>query len=62
MPGVGEVEAFGSQYAMRIWLEPDKLTDFRMTLDDVRAASAAPASPLSQTLAQRGTPTLWGKP
>jgi len=26
VPGVGEVETFGSQYAMRIWLNPDKLT------------------------------------
>ena len=29
VPGVGEVEIFGSQYAMRIWLDPDKLTDYR---------------------------------
>src|SRR5512136_2818466 len=33
--GVGEVEVFGSQYAMRIWLNPDKLTDYRMTIQDV---------------------------
>ncbi|HXK94220.1 MAG TPA: efflux RND transporter permease subunit, partial [bacterium] len=25
VPGVGEVETFGAQYAMRIWLNPDKL-------------------------------------
>ena len=24
--GVGEVQVFGTQYAMRIWLDPDKLT------------------------------------
>jgi hydrophobe/amphiphile efflux-1 (HAE1) family protein len=35
VPGVGEVETFGSQYAMRVWLNPDKLTNFRLTLDDV---------------------------
>lgn len=35
VPGVGEVESFGSQYAMRIWLNPDKLTDYRLTIDDV---------------------------
>jgi hydrophobe/amphiphile efflux-1 (HAE1) family protein len=35
VPGVGEVETFTSQYAMRVWLNPEKLTDYRMTMDDV---------------------------
>ena len=35
VPGVGEVETFSSQYAMRVWLNPDKLTDYHMTLDEV---------------------------
>ena len=35
VPGVGEVQIFGSQYAMRIWLNPDKLTDYQMTVQDV---------------------------
>jgi len=35
VPGVGEVEEFGSQYSMRIWLNPDKLTDYQMTIQDV---------------------------
>ncbi|MCX5656558.1 MAG: efflux RND transporter permease subunit, partial [Planctomycetota bacterium] len=35
VPGVGEVEVFGSQYAMRIWLNPDKLTEYQMTMQDV---------------------------
>jgi HAE1 family hydrophobic/amphiphilic exporter-1 len=38
VPGVGEVEVFGSQYAMRVWLNPDKLTDYRMTMQDVITA------------------------
>jgi HAE1 family hydrophobic/amphiphilic exporter-1 len=38
VPGVGEVEAFGSQYAMRIWLNPDKLTEYRLTVAEVVAA------------------------
>ena len=38
VPGVGEVEAFGSQYAMRVWLNPDKLTDYGLTVADVVAA------------------------
>jgi hydrophobe/amphiphile efflux-1 (HAE1) family protein len=35
VPGVGEVETFGSQYAMRVWLNPDKMTDYHLTVDDV---------------------------
>ncbi len=38
VPGVGEVESFGSQYAMRVWLDPDKLVSFKLTVDDVVAA------------------------
>ena len=38
VPGVGEVETFGSGYAMRIWLNPDKLTDYRLTVDEVLTA------------------------
>jgi len=35
VPGVGEVENFGSQYAMRVWLNPDRLTDYHLTVEDV---------------------------
>src|SRR5512136_1439786 len=35
VPGVGEVENFGSQYAMRVWFNPDKLTDYQLTVGDV---------------------------
>jgi HAE1 family hydrophobic/amphiphilic exporter-1 len=35
VPGVGEVESFGTQYAMRIWLNPEKLTDYQLTIEDV---------------------------
>ncbi|MCE5341876.1 MAG: efflux RND transporter permease subunit [Planctomycetaceae bacterium] len=38
VPGVGEVEIFGSQYSMRIWLNPDKLIDYQMTIQDVVVA------------------------
>ena len=38
VPGVGEVEAFGSQYAMRVWVDPDKLTNFHLTMADVIGA------------------------
>ena len=35
VPGVGEVETFSTQYAMRVWLNPDKLNNFHLTMDDV---------------------------
>ncbi|MBP7933581.1 MAG: efflux RND transporter permease subunit [Phycisphaerae bacterium] len=41
VPGVGEVEVFGSQYAMRIWLNPDRLTEYQMTIQDVVLALRA---------------------
>ncbi len=34
-PGVGNVQLFGSPYAMRIWLDPQKLTRFNLTTEDV---------------------------
>jgi multidrug efflux pump len=37
VPGVGNVQAFGTRYAMRIWLDPDKLETYRLTPDDVIA-------------------------
>jgi HAE1 family hydrophobic/amphiphilic exporter-1 len=41
VPGVGEVDSFGTQYAMRVWLNPDKLTDYKLTIQDVAAALRA---------------------
>jgi len=38
VPGVGEVEVFGGGYAMRVWLNPDRLTDYNLTVEDVIAA------------------------
>ncbi|MFH1028790.1 MAG: efflux RND transporter permease subunit, partial [Pseudomonadota bacterium] len=39
--GVGELQMFGSQNAMRIWLNPSKLNNFHMTTNDVIAALQA---------------------
>jgi len=41
VPGVGEVEVFGAEYAMRIWVNPDRLRDYRLTTEDVIAALRA---------------------
>jgi multidrug efflux pump len=39
--GVGDTIVFGSQYAMRIWLDPYKLNSFKLTSSDVKAAIQA---------------------
>jgi hydrophobe/amphiphile efflux-1 (HAE1) family protein len=41
VPGVGEVEIFGTQYAMRVWLNPERLTDYQLTVQDVITALKA---------------------
>jgi len=41
VPGVGEVQNFGSQYAMRVWLNPDKLTGYQLSIEDVILALRA---------------------
>ncbi|WFS64213.1 efflux RND transporter permease subunit [Pseudodesulfovibrio thermohalotolerans] len=38
VPGVGEVESFGTQYAMRVWVNPDRLTNYSLTMEDVITA------------------------
>jgi len=40
-PGVGDFQLFGSQYAMRIWMDPAKLTNYSLTPVDVSNAIAA---------------------
>ncbi|KQN77474.1 multidrug transporter [Duganella sp. Leaf61] len=39
--GVGDVTNFGSQYAMRIWLDPAKLQSYQLTPADVTTAITA---------------------
>ncbi|WP_454766863.1 efflux RND transporter permease subunit [Cupriavidus campinensis] len=39
--GVGDFQVFGSQYAMRIWLDPAKLNSFQLAPLDVSAAIKA---------------------
>jgi multidrug efflux pump len=57
--GVGEVIQFGTQYAMRIWLDPDKLNSYKLTPGDINAAVAAqntqvPVGQLGQLPAVKG--------
>ena len=39
--GVGDYILFGSEYAMRIWLDPNKLYKYALTVGDVTAALAS---------------------
>ena len=42
LPGVGDVQLFGARdYAMRIWLDPDKVAAYRLSADEVLAALRA---------------------
>ncbi|MGR3316427.1 efflux RND transporter permease subunit [Roseovarius indicus] len=45
--GVGSVNVFGGQYAMRIWLDPAKLAAFELTPSDVVAAVSAQNAQIS---------------
>lgn len=39
--GVGDTTLFGAQYAMRVWLDPSKLNNFKLTPADVSTAISA---------------------
>ncbi|ALJ27115.1 MULTISPECIES: multidrug efflux RND transporter permease subunit SmeE [Stenotrophomonas] len=41
VPGVGSIQVFGGKYAMRIWLDPNKLQTYRVSVDEVTAAVRA---------------------
>jgi multidrug efflux pump len=58
--GVGEVQIFGAQYAMRIWLDPAKLNSFKLTPADVEAAILAQNSQVSAGQLG-GTPAVAGQ-
>ncbi|MFF7709716.1 multidrug efflux RND transporter permease subunit [Pseudomonas sp. NPDC007930] len=71
LPGVGKVQFFASEAAMRVWVDPQALIGYGLGIDDVRAAiaaqniqvpagafGAAPGAPgqeLTATLAVQGT-------
>jgi multidrug efflux pump len=41
VPGVGRVQLFTSERAMRVWIDPAKLLSYSLTMSDVNAAIAA---------------------
>ncbi len=58
--GVGEVTVFGTQNAMRIWLQPDQLTNYKLTTADVTAALRAQNTEVSAGQFG-GTPAVEGQ-
>ncbi len=45
--GVGEASVFGAQYAMRIWLDPNKLNNYKLQPSDVSSAIVAQNAQIS---------------
>ena len=58
--GVGEVQIFGSQYAMRVWIDPARLNNYRLTPADIRTAIEAQNTQVSAGQLG-GTPSLPGQ-
>ncbi|MFZ5620915.1 MAG: efflux RND transporter permease subunit [Pseudomonadota bacterium] len=58
--GVGEVQVFGSQYAMRVWLDPDKLLKYGLVPSDVQDAIRAQNDQVSAGQLG-GTPAVKGQ-
>lgn len=58
--GVGNIQVFGAPYAMRIWVDPNKLHTYRLTTNDVVAAVQAQNAQV--TVGQLGgTPSVEGQ-
>ena len=55
--GVGDIQLFGSQYAMRVWVNPHKLNSYNLTIQDVSDAISVQNN---QIIAGQigGTPTI----
>jgi len=52
VPGVGQVQLFGSPYSMRIWIDPNKLNTYGLSVSDV--ISAVHAQNAQVTIGQLG--------
>ncbi len=60
LEGVGEIQLFGTQNAMRIWLNPAKMNNFHLTTNDVIAALQAQNAQVSAGQLG-GTPAAQGQ-
>ena len=60
VPGVGNVRLFGAAYAMRIWLDPQKLETYKLSVTDI--VNAVHAQNAQMTVGQLGgTPAVSGQ-
>src|SRR3954470_23416842 len=41
LPGVGQAQLFGTERAMRVWIDPAKLVGYKLSMSDVNGAIAA---------------------
>ncbi len=57
LDGVGDITLFGSQYSMRIWLDPNKLNRVQMTPSDVQLAIKAQNAQVA--FGKLGEPPRW---
>ncbi|GGY52259.1 efflux RND transporter permease subunit [Pseudoduganella albidiflava] len=58
IPGVGQAQLFGSERALRVWVDPNKLTGFKLNMSDVTAAIRAQnAQVTSGTIGDLPNPT-----
>ncbi len=58
--GVGDTQFFGSQYAMRIWLDPIKMANLQITVGDITSAVTAQNAQVSAGQIG-GLPTVKGQ-
>src|SRR3546814_16935480 len=61
VPGVGDIRVLGGQYAMRIWVDPFKLQNYRLTFADVKSAIQAQNAQVSAGKLA-GPPAAEGQP
>src|SRR6195952_845743 len=45
LPGVGQAQLFGTERAMRVWVDPAKLVGYKLSMTDVNAAISAQKGP-----------------
>ncbi len=60
VPGVGNIQVFGAKYAMRIWIDPNKLDTYKLATNDLIAAINAQNAQVA--VGQLGgTPSIQGQ-
>ena len=57
--GVGSVQVFGAQHAMRIWLDPNKLISYNLTVSDVSSAIEAQNTEVKKTQNETASPPIF---